>query len=112
MKVYDLLGRKAADIVAAGHSAIVDAVFARAAERDAIAAIAKSAGVTFRGLFLVADIATREQRVGVRVHDASDADAAVVRAQESYELGTLSWPQIDTSGTPEQTLARALARIV
>lgn len=111
VKVYDMLGRKAADILAAGHSAIVDAVFAKAAERDAMATIGKSAGVEFRGLFLITEIKIREQRVGVRVHDASDADAAVVRAQEGYELGTLTWPQIDTSGAPEQTLERALAHI-
>jgi predicted kinase len=76
-----------------------------------MATIGKSAGVEFRGLFLITEIKIREQRVGVRVHDASDADAAVVRAQEGYELGTLTWPQIDTSGAPEQTLERALAHI-
>lgn len=110
-EVYRLLGCKAAEVLAAGHSALVDAVFANEAEREAIAAIGRSAGVEFRGLFLVADVKTREQRVGARVHDASDADAAVVRAQESYRLGTLTWTQIDASGTIEQTLMRASAHI-
>ena len=31
--------------------------------------------------------------------DASDADAAVARAQEHYELGPLEWAEIDASGT-------------
>ena len=61
-------------------------------------------GVPFRGLFLAADLATRSARVGMRGHDASDADVAVARRQESYDLGTLAWRRIDASGTPEQTL--------
>ena len=37
----------------------------------------------FRGLFLTADLATRVARVGNRVHDASDADAAVARKRRN-----------------------------
>ena len=48
---------------------------------------------------------------GARSGDASDADAAVARAQESYDLGALDWTRIDASGTPEQTLARAHAAL-
>ena len=68
---------------------------------------ARALGVPFRGLFLEADLATRIARVGTRSSDASDADAAVARIQESYDLGTLDWARLDASGTPEQTLARA-----
>ena len=65
-------------------------------------------GVPFRGLFLDADLDTRIARVGARSRDASDADAAVARIQENYDLGALAWPRVDASGTPEQTLcARA-----
>ena len=49
-------------------------------------------------------------RVGARSGDASDADAAVARAQESYDLGALDWARVDASGTPDQTLARATLR--
>ncbi|MGZ3281140.1 MAG: DNA-binding protein, partial [Xanthobacteraceae bacterium] len=65
----------------------------------------------FRGLFLEADLSTRIARVGTRSSDASDADAAVARIQESYDLGTLDWARLDASGTPEQTLARARGAI-
>ena len=72
---------------------------------------ASALGVPFRGLFLDADLATRIARVGARSSDASDADAAVARTQESYDLGTLDWARVDASGTPDQTLARARGAI-
>ena len=68
-------------------------------------------GVRFFGLFLHADLATRVARVGRRELDASDADAAVARAQESYDLGAMSWTRIDASGTADETLARARAAL-
>ena len=72
---------------------------------------ASALGVPFHGLFLDADLATRIARVGARHGDASDADATVANAQESYDLGALDWERVDASGTPDQTLARALAAL-
>jgi aminoglycoside phosphotransferase family enzyme/predicted kinase len=109
--VYVTLGDKARRIVAAGHSVIVDAVFAKPDERTAIAEAAKSARLPLQGLFLTADMATRLSRVGGRVRDASDADAAVAQAQERYDLGHLEWATVDASGPPEATLARAKAAL-
>jgi uncharacterized protein len=106
-RVYATIADKARRAVAAGHSAIVDAVFATPQERALMELSAHALGVPFHGLFLEADIATRVARVGGRSRDASDADAAVARAQESYDLGALDWARIDASGTPEETLARA-----
>jgi uncharacterized protein len=106
-----LLVDKARRTIAAGHSAIVDAVFSDTAEREAVAAIAGASGVTFAGLFLTADLATRIARIGHRTGDASDADAAVARRQEEYALGSLDWSIVDASGTPEDTLARAKERL-
>jgi hypothetical protein len=110
-RVYTAIADKARRIVAAGHSPIVDAVFATQQERDALAAAAKTAKVPVQGLFLTADLATRIARVGGRTKDASDADAAVVEAQESYELGALTWPKIDASGTLLETLGRVSAAL-
>ena len=59
------------------------------------------------GLFLTADLEARLARVGARKGDASDADAAIARAQEHYVLGALDWREVDASGTPEETLRRA-----
>ena len=65
--------------------------------------------MTFAGIFLTADLATRIARIGHRTGDASDADAAVAWQQESYALGSLDWSPVDASGTPEETRARAKA---
>ncbi len=107
-KVYATLEEKARRVLAAGHSAVADAVFADPDERKQIQNAAGAAA--FRGLFLTADLATRVSRVGGRTGDASDADAAVARAQEQYDLGTLDWAKVDASGAPEETLRKRGAR--
>jgi aminoglycoside phosphotransferase family enzyme/predicted kinase len=106
-RVYASLADKARRITAAGHSAVVDAVYAQPQERAAIMAIAARAGVKFRGLFLTATLATRVARVGARSKDASDADPTIARGQESYVLGHMDWTDVDASGTADETLARA-----
>jgi uncharacterized protein len=104
-QVYVTLAAKARRVVAAGHSAIVDAVFAQAGERGDIAKATDSA--KFSGLFLTADMQSRLERVGARTRDASDANAAVVQDQEKFELGRINWAKVDASGTPEETYIRA-----
>lgn len=110
-RVYTMLGDNARRILAAGHAAVVDAVFAQADERAAVAAVSKATGVPLQGLFLTADLQTRLARVGGRRGDASDATADVARAQENYDVGTLDWRQVDASGSPEETAARARAAL-
>jgi aminoglycoside phosphotransferase family enzyme/predicted kinase len=110
-RVYAAVADKARRALAAGHSAVVDAVFADPAERALMRQSATTLGVACRLLFLEADLETRLARVDARSRDASDADAAVVRRQADYELGFLDWTRIDASGTPEETLARARAAL-
>ncbi len=104
-RVYAAIEQRARRIVAAGHSAIADAVFADTQERAG--AREAAGGAAFHGLFLTAPLHVRVGRVGARAGDASDADAAVAQRQEHYDLGALDWSEIDASGTPAQTLARA-----
>jgi len=110
-EIYATLGAKARAVIAAGHSAIVDAVFATPQERTGLAEIARQAGTPLHGLFLSADLDVRIARVGARTGDASDADAKVAAAQQDYELGWMDWTEVDANGTPEDTLRHALAAL-
>jgi aminoglycoside phosphotransferase family enzyme/predicted kinase len=110
-RVYELLVDKAGRVARAGHSVIVDAVFARPHERAAIEAKAIDSGADFHGLFLVADLPIRLSRVGSRAPDASDADATVARRQQDYAIGDVAWEIIDASGSPEETLEQARAEL-
>ncbi|MET4425896.1 aminoglycoside phosphotransferase family enzyme/predicted kinase [Bradyrhizobium sp. JR18.2] len=103
-QVYEVLMQRARQVLAQGHSAIVDAVFARESERDEMAALAHECGVPLNGLFLVADLATRQARIGGRRGDASDATQEVAAQQEHYNIGHVGWATIDASGTQAQTL--------
>ena len=110
-RVYAVIADKARRAAAAGHSAILDAVFGEPHERALAEASAAVLGVAFRGFFLEAPLATRLERVGARSPDASDADAAVALAQESYDLGPLGWTRIDAAGTLEHTLQQARSHL-
>lgn len=103
-QVYEVLAQRAGQLLAQGHSVVVDAVFARTSERTAFRDVARAQNVPFTGLFLVAELATRMKRVAQRQSDASDATRETVRQQEGYNIGTVDWARIDASGTPEQTL--------
>src|SRR5262249_50635119 len=65
-RVYATIADKARRALAAGHSAVVDAVFARPQERAVTAASAEVLDVPFHGLFLAADLATRIARASGR----------------------------------------------
>ncbi len=105
--VYDALQRKAAIALAAGYSAIVDAVYLRPAERDALADLARQAGVPFSGLWLEAAPAAMAERIRSRRHDASDATAAVMARQLEQDPGPIDWTRLDAGGGAQATLAAA-----
>jgi uncharacterized protein len=109
-EVYERLSAAAERALRAGRAVIVDAVFARAGERAAIEAVARICQVPFRGLFLLAQLTVRLERIEARRGDASDADARVVEEQESYDLGTIGWSPIDAGGAADTVLAAALAQ--
>ena len=108
-EVYATLAAKARRVLAAGHSVIVDAVFAQPDER---ADIARAAGTAaFQGLFLTADLEARLSRIEKRSGDASDATTDIARQQQQFDLGHIRWTKVDASGAPEETLLRAQAMI-
>jgi aminoglycoside phosphotransferase family enzyme/predicted kinase len=108
--VYETSIGRAVTAAKAGHASIVDGVFARAEERDAVADAARTAGVPFLGLWLDAPGDVLIERAQGRLADASDADAAVVRAQLARGTGTVSWAHVGAAGAPGDVLdaARAL----
>ena len=110
-RVYARLQSEVAQALAAGYSVIVDAVFARADERVAIERIALDAGVSATGLWLDAPPEILRARVTGRTGDASDADAAVVRQQLSYDTGPMEWQRVDAGGGADDTFAAVMAAI-
>jgi aminoglycoside phosphotransferase family enzyme/predicted kinase len=108
-QVYAVLYEKAERALAAGHGVIFDGVSAQPAERERIAAIARETGALFSGLWLEAPLEAQIARVEARRGDASDSDAAVVRAQAERDLGPMTWATIDAGRTPRHTLEAALA---
>ena len=106
--VYEELLRRARAVVAAGHAAIVDAVFAEQADREAIERAAAASSVPFAGFWLDAPDATLIERVESRTLDASDADAAVVRLQRSRNMGDIRWARVDASAGREVVAGGAL----
>lgn len=107
-KVYAALFADAAVALKAGHAVILDAVFSSGHERAAAERLAKEAGLPFQGIFLHVSLAERIRRVEKRAGDASDADRAVVLAQENYPIGETGWTAIDSSSDPDSTLTAAL----
>jgi len=106
--VYASLRRKAKLAVGGGHSVVVDAVYARPAEREQIAAAAAECSVPFTGLWLEAPLAVLVERVQARSGDASDATEEVVMHQAGYDLGQVTWHRLDTTGDRSQRAADAL----
>jgi hypothetical protein len=110
-RVYGVLIDKAQRALAAGHSVVVDAVYAKLEERIAIEAAAGGLGVRFQGLWLEAPRDALMQRVGARQGDASDADRAVVEQQLTYDTGPISWRRVDTRGARADSLSNAEAAL-
>ncbi|QWG17119.1 AAA family ATPase [Bradyrhizobium sediminis] len=110
-QIYEILVQRAARVLAQGHSVVVDAVFAQETERAAIHDVARRLNIRFAGFFLVADLATRINRVGRRQRDASDATPEIAGLQEKYDTGAIDWDVIDASGTAGQTLEHCRSRI-
>lgn len=105
--VYRSLMAEAAAALSAGQCAVVDAVFAREAERQAIEEVARAAGMKFRGFWLAAPAATMMERVADRPADASDATPEVVHRQTGYDTGPITWARIDAGQGPQAVLEQA-----
>jgi predicted kinase len=110
-RTFAELDRRVEAALRIGRPVVADAVFARPEERDRLARIAAACGVSFDGLWLEADPALMERRLADRAADVSDATIEILRLQRTYDLGRIEWTRIDSGGTREETLAKALAAL-
>lgn len=108
-RVYRAIAERAHAAVTAGHAVIADAVYASPADRDAIAAVAREAGVPFSGIWLEAPPNLLARRISDRALDASDATADVLLRQLRSGTGTLRWHRLDGSADAATVLREARA---
>lgn len=108
-RVYARLVDDAKTALAAGHSVIADAVFARPEERAAMARAAGAAGVPFDGIWLDAGLDIRQTRVAARTRNVSDATPEVLQAQMDYDPGVIDWHRLDASVSKKETRRKARA---
>jgi aminoglycoside phosphotransferase family enzyme/predicted kinase len=108
MRVYATAAERARATIREGHSAIVDAVFARPADRQAIERVATEMSVPFVGMWLEAPESILIARTEKRRNDPSDADADVIRMQHRQQTGMMTWHRAEASTSPETVLEYAM----
>lgn len=96
-KVYAQMFETARAAAASPWPVVVDAVFDRPQDREAIAAVAKACGVPFHGVWLDATFERRAARVDRRLGDVSDATRAVLSAQMRRDPGAMDWLRVDAA---------------
>lgn len=110
-EVYQRLIERAATLLVAGHTVLLDATFHSPSDRLRPRALADSLNLPFTGLWLDAPAEVLMARVEHRQGDASDADAAVVREQMKKDAGTIEWLRIDATGQADRVAEVAGERI-
>jgi predicted kinase len=110
-QVYETLAVRAAEVLAAGQAAIVDAVFLDPQDRARIERVARERGVRFDGLWLTAPAEVLAPRVEARRGDASDATLAVLRDQLTVDPGQIAWRELDCAGELESVAPAAAAAL-
>jgi aminoglycoside phosphotransferase family enzyme/predicted kinase len=109
--VYEELAQSAREVARAGYVALVDAVFATDALREAIRSAAVSEGAPFVGLWLDAPLDILDARLRARRADASDVTPAVLRQQHARATAPADWGRIDASCSLDRVADTALGRI-
>ena len=110
-RVYATLAERAAVTIRGGHRAIVDAVYAKDTDRQAIEHVAAAASVPFIGLWLEAPESVLIARTERRRNDPSDADANVIRMQRAQDTGHIGWRGLDASLPAASVLSGAIDRV-
>ena len=108
-RVYETLTERAGLTMRGGFTAMVDATFLRSTDRHAIEALARDAAVPFIGLWLEGPVQTLLGRLRQRQHDASDADATVLRMQSTQDVGPISWHRLNSSASIDAVREKTLS---
>lgn len=109
--VYAEMMDEAAAALHAGLPVVVDAVFGRSGEQQAIAALAGHCDSRFLGLWLTAPREDLLRRVCRRTGDASDADARVVRLQLERIEPPGDWLTLDAGEPPMSRALQAVEKL-
>ena len=106
--VYGMCRKRALMALKGGQAVIVDAVHAKAEEREAIAECAARAGVAFTGIWLDARPEAMRGRITSRTADISDATPAILEQQLEYDLGPQSFTVVDANRPVDEVVASCL----
>ena len=106
-RVYATVVERARQTIREGHSAIVDGVYARPGDRQAIERVGADAAVPFAGIWLEAPEAMLVARTEQRRNDPSDADADVIRRQQQQGPGVMTWHRLAASSSADTVLKHA-----
>lgn len=115
---YAELGRRARALLTGGTTVIVDASFARAAERQSFLALADALGIPARVLHLQCDRATALARLDCRQAegvDASDGRSELAQAQAAVFEPLPAGPQvieIDSSGEVDYNVQQIICQLL
>lgn len=110
-RVYATAAERAAAVLREGHGAIVDAVFARPGDREAIQRVAAGVSVPFMGIWLDAPEPMLIERAEQRRNDPSDASADVIRMQRRQPTGAMTWHRLDASTSAETVREHAVQHL-
>lgn len=111
-QVYRTMLTRAGEALQAGYSVIMDAVNDRREDRHAIAALAKSLSVPFKGFWLEVPEEVMARRIAARSNDASDATKTVMLTQARQGHGALGdWENTNAGGTAAATLDIVKSRL-
>lgn len=106
--VYRSQREQATAVALADHSVIVDGVFARENERDAIAQCSKESRLSFKGIWLEAPPNELMSRVTTRKNDPSDATTDVVEKQLQVDCGSITWSRLNSAQSLKKLIPQAL----
>lgn len=109
--VYERLLERARRVLDAGHSCIVDAVYAQPEERAAVEALARNHAARHAFIWLEAPAEVMKARVAGRQGDASDATPAVVEQQLARGTGAIDWTRIEAGASAIATRERVRAEL-